>query len=440
MLVHLSCVVSVDCVRGLSHRQPLLTADSPPTLCGFFCLCICFWYCVVRVLRPSFCCRLQFLEKVRFQTEYMDTVVLHNKPQRFKTKDLERQLHKYYFTSIVRDIATRAEAVAVERQIRDQSEQLTTNLHLSKVKQHQLKRLKTKFARSERMRLKRSALHQQMFGKFRRHILVRVMTAWKAFIKWRRTVRNNFHVQFQVRVCKRVFASPCACEFTFLLVLCSLVCVRVPCRMQVKHNDLTIRKKERQRRDMVEHALHGLTKRDNHAAQRLSTEDRIYTAGGIMGREVPHVARTIMQSHNRRHARCRNCRQEYTPLANHAHACAYHPGVYEMACPKSCPRFSNACMGHYKRRWSCCDVTVEIPHEAGCHKRWHEPDHEPYLEGLVKAAHDNTNKRHAAMAARVAEADKWTDDARLTGKAQLNKIIKDTAAARVEANLLTMLN
>mgnify|MGYP006979978366 CR=1 FL=1 len=85
---------------------------------------------MVRVLRPSFCCRLQFLEKVRFQTEYMDTVVLHNKPQRFKTKDLERQLHKYYFTSIVRDIATRAEAVAVERQIRDQSEQLTTNLHL----------------------------------------------------------------------------------------------------------------------------------------------------------------------------------------------------------------------------------------------------------------------------------------------------------------------
>ena len=218
---------------------------------------------------------VQILDRIRYDTEFMDTVVLHHKPQRFKTKDLERKLHHYYFTGIVRDIATRAEAIAVERQTRVVSEQLTDNFVTARVKTAQLGRLKTKFNRSERMRLKRSALNLQLFPKNRRKVLRRVWDGWMVFLNWRRGVKKNYQVQFQV-----------------------------------KQNELTLASKEKQRRHLVEQTMHGLSKRENPAAMALSDEDRIYTAGGLLGREVPHVARTVMNSHNRRHAKCRNCKQE----------------------------------------------------------------------------------------------------------------------------------
>ena len=58
------------------------------------------------------------------------------------------------------------------------------------------------------------------------------------------------------------------------------------------------------------------------------------------------------------------------------------------------------------------------------------------LRRHIHSAAANTAKRHADMAARVAEADEWTEAARLKGKAQRDAIAAATAAAREEAELM----
>lgn len=44
--------------------------------------------------------------------------------------------------------------------------------------------------------------------------------------------------------------------------------------------------------------------------------------------------------------RCRNCQRFYLEPQNHDLCCAYHPGEYKRACPRSCPGLTEKCMSH----------------------------------------------------------------------------------------------
>ena len=52
------------------------------------------------------------------------------------------------------------------------------------------------------------------------------------------------------------------------------------------------------------------------------------------------------------------------------------------------------------------------------------------------SANANTAKRESDMAARVGESDKWTEKARLQGKAQRDAIAAKLAQHRAEADLM----
>lgn len=169
--------------------------------------------------------------------EWMDTFVLHHRWQRFKTRELHAKLHLYYFTSISQDIITRAEAVAAERHVRSLCEQLGANKVLSDVKLQRLARLKNKFLRNERMRLRRSVLCQDFFPKARLKVLAAGWRALKDFTHWRKGIEKNFQVQFMVR-----------------------------------RNQLDIQRTEKERRQVVEHKLHNLTSVEDPELRRKSVQ------------------------------------------------------------------------------------------------------------------------------------------------------------------------
>merc|ERR1712167_264828 len=89
---------------------------------------------------------------------------------------------------------------------------------------------------------------------------------------------------------------------------------------------------------------------------------------------------------------CRTCGQTYTEAHNSAFACGYHPGTYRVACPASCPahkdvsKITPKCMGHRRKRWSCCDSVFEgkaVGGATGCKYRYHLPPSEEPRYGNV---------------------------------------------------------
>jgi hypothetical protein len=91
---------------------------------------------------------------------------------------------------------------------------------------------------------------------------------------------------------------------------------------------------------------------------------------------------------------CKTCGQTYTEAHNSAFACGYHPGVYRVACPVTCPaskdvsKITPACMGHRRKRWSCCDSVFEgkaVGGATGCKYRYHLPPSQEPRYGDVAA-------------------------------------------------------
>merc|ERR1711871_1769037 len=89
---------------------------------------------------------------------------------------------------------------------------------------------------------------------------------------------------------------------------------------------------------------------------------------------------------------CKTCGQTYTEAHDSAFACGYHPGVYRVACPRECPahkdvkRITASCMGHRRKRWSCCDSVFEgkaVGGATGCKYRYHLPPSEEPRYGNV---------------------------------------------------------
>lgn len=71
----------------------------------------------------------------------------------------------------------------------------------------------------------------------------------------------------------------------------------------------------------------------------------------------------LPHTNQERPIRCRNCQELYLEPQNHDLCCAYHPGEYKRACPRSCPGLTEKCMSH-----RCVDQYVHVVLEVSTHR------------------------------------------------------------------------
>ena len=304
-------------------------------------------------------------KKVEAGTLYMDTVVLHGQPQRFKTDELYQKLHWFYFYLLSQTIADRSELCVLERRLMHMQYILSQGTVVVKEKKVLVKKMRVEKARFDRMRLRKSILgKEQMFGKSQYRAISFAFNAWRAW--WRGHVGT-----------KRAFILK---------------------QGLIKH-EYDLKRVGRERREAKRRKEHGMAsytdddqghpswkdnvgdwrriRREKRAALGLwnpKEDDSVVGGGGAVREEVPV---SIMKRHQRRWLECKMCKIRYREGQNHQRACQYHSGVYKLACPKSCPfaltkPHSVKCLAHYRTRWSCCESLAEGEYgSTGCDYRWH---------------------------------------------------------------------
>eukprot|EP00516_Mucochytrium_quahogii_P001515 CAMPEP_0203748760 /NCGR_PEP_ID=MMETSP0098-20131031/3562_1 /ASSEMBLY_ACC=CAM_ASM_000208 /TAXON_ID=96639 /ORGANISM=" , Strain NY0313808BC1" /LENGTH=2510 /DNA_ID=CAMNT_0050637627 /DNA_START=226 /DNA_END=7758 /DNA_ORIENTATION=- len=241
-------------------------------------------------------------------TEFMNSDVMHDCNQRFRTEQLHKELHQFFFHLLSCQIANGAEIVSLERKLRGVMLELELTVKEIKYKSRDRKTLKAQYKRRSLLKLKRSELGKVLFGKAQTRVLKRVFAGWYTVSKRQATTRSAFQIKLGI----------------------------------AKHST------------------------DLHKLQEVKEES-------------PRVEQqTIMQRHTNRKVKCKMCKDMFMEAANNSQACAYHPGVYVVACPKTCTKqnengsVDTACMTHYRRRWSCCDKSKPVAFgKDGCQKRWH---------------------------------------------------------------------
>ncbi|OQR81885.1 hypothetical protein THRCLA_11316 [Thraustotheca clavata] len=97
---------------------------------------------------------------------------------------------------------------------------------------------------------------------------------------------------------------------------------------------------------------------------------------------------------------CRLCKQRYSEAQNTKFSCIYHPGIYEVACVKTCGTrkggtIQSNCMLHRAKRWVCCDDTNEGTFgSTGCKRRFHLPTRDdPIIQNMIAIAQDQENNK-----------------------------------------------
>ena len=105
------------------------------------------------------------------------------------------------------------------------------------------------------------------------------------------------------------------------------------------------------------------------------------------------------------------------------------PGEYKVACPKSCQKFQQSCMMHYKDRWSCCD-DLNSSCVNGCETRWHSyPPSDVDLDAEAAEARRAAEALQRRTMAALEEVESAEDRARLlrTGQRQHMEDTNDEA-------------
>jgi hypothetical protein len=291
---------------------------------------------------------------VEADTKFTDTLVLHGRFQRFETDVLYKELHYRYFYILAQTLATRAELSVIERRLLLLQEAIRANAVVYHQKRVEMKVLRREHARDERMRLRKSVLGQDMFRKSQLKCMEFAFKAWTFW--WRGYVGKK--KAFQLRY--------------------SLV----------KH-DLDLRRITQEERAAERRKLHGVAgynedggefdKSNEPSWAKLRRKER--ELAGLWEPEEsitrPNVPRSLLKTHQNRKMKCVHCCVMYSEVQNHSSACEYHSGEFSVMCPRACPfRGKKAdpvkCIAHYKRRWSCCDSTLESEFGiGGCQKRWH---------------------------------------------------------------------
>jgi len=295
-----------------------------------------------------------------------------------QTTKLWNILHTHYFRIIAVIIASRAEVVALERSLMSLNSELQVNSEEERRKTNAMARLWQSHTRTQRMRLRRSELGKLIFGKSQRHVLEAVFTGWIKFWTWRLGVRAQYNLKYKL----------------------------------VKHEmDL------------------------NQASQRIEDAQR----RKLHGYATKAKGQTILKRHQGRLITCRMCGKDYIEAQNHARACSYHPGKYEVACPRSCEfamkgQVSNRCMSHRVKRWTCCDERQEGEHgNNGCCARFHLPPlADPKYEVAIAdvEARDKMEDEFLKTESDRIRRDDWENKHRKRGFDQLQEMEADLAAER----------
>ncbi|GBG28710.1 2,5-diamino-6-ribosylamino-43H-pyrimidinone 5'-phosphate reductase [Hondaea fermentalgiana] len=272
------------------------------------------------------------------ETEFINSDVVHENMNRFHTQDLYGELHYQFFYMLSCQIANNAEVVSLERTVRRTVEALQTIGAETRAKQEDLRALELQWRRRNWLRLRRAELGAIFFSITRRKALDKAFCGWHEYAVWQKRTREAFEVRVGV----------------------------------TKHGN------------------------DLQKVFRTPVPDEISTRDESSSEPE---TQTILRKHTNRKVKCQNCKQVYMESANHAQACAYHPGTYELACPQTCTvnrsgkaaesgSVDTRCAAHYRRRWSCCDKTKAVPFGFdGCQQRWHMPENiDPKYEGQVRDA------------------------------------------------------
>ena len=180
----------------------------------------------------------------------------------------------------------------------------------------------------------------------------------------------------------------------------------------------------------LKYALELQERRQNTVAQqRHDAEDR--KNRGYAGMDE---TRTLLRRHQERNIVCVHCGDTYAEAQNHERACRYHPGRYEVACPRDCPGFSTKCMSHRAKRWTCCDLREEGRHgKNGCCARFHMPPKREAKYDVVMSEIQARDKIENAFLSEqwkeIKKAD-WVTRARVGKYRQLGSIREFNEAER----------
>lgn len=132
---------------------------------------------------------------------------------------------------------------------------------------------------------------------------------------------------------------------------------------------------------------------------------------------------TLMKRHKERLVQCRNCGARYLEAQNQSLACAYHPGEFKVACPRSCsnPGRTRQCVAHKRKRWSCCDETEG---DKPCSRRSHIPQpNDPVYDKILDTIRDRDKET-------MAELDRQLEQVRRANHA---KQVYDIRRAKLKA-------
>ncbi|KAE9047459.1 hypothetical protein PR002_g1026 [Phytophthora rubi] len=216
----------------------------------------------------------------------IDSEVLHDRVQRFRTLYLRDRLHVQYFALLTDSIVRRALVECSEREIARLQDQLKQLEQERLVKSKEVSVLQRKRRRAMRMRLRRAELTKFMFGDSRRRVLKEMFQRWTKLWSERTRVRASF---------------------------------------KMKHKLLL------QKQKLTMTTSSPLLKKESLVRE-------------IRAASIP-TRLSIMHDHQRRRLQCRLCRQKYSEEQNNCYSCTYHPGTYEFACVRTCETRRNASSG-----------------------------------------------------------------------------------------------
>ncbi|OWZ23115.1 hypothetical protein PHMEG_0002072 [Phytophthora megakarya] len=267
----------------------------------------------------------------------IDSEVLHDRVQRFRTAYLRDRLHTQYFALLTDSIVRRALIECSEREILLRESKIKQLEQERFMKSKEVSVLQRKRRRTLRMRLRRAELGKLMFGHSQQRLLKEMFQRWTKLWSERARVRASYKMKHELLLQKQKLTMT-----TFSPVL----------------------KKESLLREF----------------KAVNIPTKI----------------SIIHDHQRRLLQCRLCLQKYSEDQNNRFSCVYHTGTYAFACVRTCETRRNAstgpaavpasCMMHRAKRWLCCDETEEGHHgSSGCARRFHLPTrNNPELEDLVE--------------------------------------------------------
>jgi hypothetical protein len=115
--------------------------------------------------------------------------------QRWPTEALCRRLYWDYFRTLSLILATRCEAIGLERRLMKMQDYLVHNLNELRVKQDLQKSLNATIRRKIMRKWRRSELGQRMFTRTRRRVLGRFFHGWVRYMLWQQGFQKAFELK-----------------------------------------------------------------------------------------------------------------------------------------------------------------------------------------------------------------------------------------------------